>query len=83
MIVEMRKGATSEEVDGVLERAKSLGLGVQLNLGTDKDSGSSSKQLMLSSNLARAYCGPVPSNLEPHPLAFRGWQRLVWSCWRA
>jgi len=36
MIVEMRTGATPEEIDGVVQRAKSLGLGVQLNLGTDK-----------------------------------------------
>ncbi len=36
MIVEMRTGAIPEEVDGVVERAKSLGLNVQLNLGTDK-----------------------------------------------
>ena len=36
MIVEMRTGAPPEEVDGVVQRAKSLGLDVQLNLGTDK-----------------------------------------------
>ena len=36
MIVEMRTGAAEEDVDGVVQRAKSLGLGVQLNLGTDK-----------------------------------------------
>jgi len=36
MIVEMRKGASQEEVDGVLERAGQLGLDVQLNLGTEK-----------------------------------------------
>ncbi len=36
MIVGMRTGATPEEVDGVVQRAKSLGLDVQLNLGTDK-----------------------------------------------
>jgi len=36
MIVEMRTGAIPDEVDGVVERAKSLGLDVQLNLGTDK-----------------------------------------------
>ena len=36
MIVEMSSGTTPEEVDGVVQRAKSLGLGVQLNLGTDK-----------------------------------------------
>ncbi len=36
MIVEMRTGASREEVDAVVEKAKSLDLGVQLNLGTDK-----------------------------------------------
>ncbi len=36
MIVEMRTGAAQEEVDGVVQRAKELGLGVQLNLGTNK-----------------------------------------------
>jgi 3-deoxy-7-phosphoheptulonate synthase len=36
MIVEMRTGAAKVEIDGVVQRAKSLGLGVQLNLGTDK-----------------------------------------------
>ncbi|MDM7999605.1 MAG: 3-deoxy-7-phosphoheptulonate synthase [Dehalococcoidia bacterium] len=36
MIVEMRTHATQREIDGVVERAKSLNLGVQLNLGTDK-----------------------------------------------
>jgi len=36
MIVEMRRGVTTDEVDGVVQRAESLGLNVQLNLGTDK-----------------------------------------------
>ena len=36
MIVEMRRGASREEIDAVAERAKSLGLDVQMNLGTDK-----------------------------------------------
>ena len=36
MIVEMIRGADKEEVDGVVQRAQSLGLNVQLNLGTDK-----------------------------------------------
>lgn len=36
MIVELKKGASKEEVDAVIQRAKSLGLEVQLNLGTDK-----------------------------------------------
>jgi 3-deoxy-7-phosphoheptulonate synthase len=36
MIVEMMKGATKEEVGTVVQKAKSLDLGVQLNIGTDK-----------------------------------------------
>ncbi len=36
MIVEMKKGASREEVDSVVARAETFGLGVQLNIGTDK-----------------------------------------------
>ena len=36
MIVEMKTGASQGEVDGVVEKAESLGLDVQLNVGTDK-----------------------------------------------
>jgi len=36
MIVEMRIGTTPEEIDGVVQKAKSMGLGVQLNVGTNK-----------------------------------------------
>ncbi|MEE8353991.1 MAG: 3-deoxy-7-phosphoheptulonate synthase [Dehalococcoidales bacterium] len=36
MIVEMRKGAARESVDAVVERARSFGFDVQLNVGTDK-----------------------------------------------
>jgi len=36
MIVEMKTGASREEVDGIVQRAKSLDMDVQLNLGTDK-----------------------------------------------
>ncbi len=36
MIVEMRTGTTVAEIDDVVQRAKSLGLSVQLNLGTAK-----------------------------------------------
>ena len=36
MIVEMRTGATKKEINDVVQKAKSLDLGVQLNLGTDK-----------------------------------------------
>ena len=36
MIVEMRRGATQQQVDGVVARARSYGFDVQLNIGTDK-----------------------------------------------
>lgn len=36
MIVEMSKGCTQREIDEVVQRAKSLDMSVQLNLGTDK-----------------------------------------------
>jgi len=36
MIVEMSKGYTQKEIDEVVQRAKSLDMSVQLNLGTDK-----------------------------------------------
>jgi len=36
MIVEMKKGATRDQVDQVVERARSFGFDVQLNIGTDK-----------------------------------------------
>ncbi len=36
MIVEMRTGATSGEIDDVVHKVESLGLKFQLNLGTDK-----------------------------------------------
>jgi len=36
MIVEMRRGASQEQVDAVIERAAKFGFEVQLNVGTDK-----------------------------------------------
>ena len=36
MIVEMRLGASQQQVDAVVERAHSYGFEVQLNIGTDK-----------------------------------------------
>ncbi len=36
MIIGMKTGASPEEIDSVVQRAKSLELGVQLNLGTEK-----------------------------------------------
>ena len=36
MIVETRVGITKDELNGIIERAKSLGMKVQLNVGTDR-----------------------------------------------
>lgn len=36
MIVEMKTGATQHQIEDVVQRAKSLGFSVQLNVGTDK-----------------------------------------------
>jgi len=36
MIVEMKTGATNEEVQRVVERARNMGLGIQMNYGTNK-----------------------------------------------
>jgi 3-deoxy-7-phosphoheptulonate synthase len=36
MIVEMKKGATHEEIDNVVQKVKSFGWDVQLNIGTEK-----------------------------------------------
>ena len=36
MIVEMKTGSSPDEIEGEVQRAKSLGLNFQLNLGTDK-----------------------------------------------
>jgi len=36
MIVEMKHGATQEEIEAVIQRAKSLGLEIQINVGTDR-----------------------------------------------
>jgi 3-deoxy-7-phosphoheptulonate synthase len=36
MIVEMKTGASQEEVDSVVQKVKSMGMDVQLNVGTDK-----------------------------------------------
>ncbi len=36
MIVEMRRGATQEQIDAVIERARKYGFDTQLNIGTDK-----------------------------------------------
>lgn len=75
MIVEMRKGATTEEVDGVVQRAESLGLGVQLNLGTDKTVvallGSNTGQLSLDIFGVLPGVENVARIMKPYKLASR------------
>ena len=75
MIVEMRKGATTEEVDAVVQRAGSLGLEVQLNLGTDKTVvallGSSTGQLSLDIFGVLPGVENVARIMKPYKLASR------------
>jgi len=75
MIVEMRTGATREEVDAVVERAKKLGLGVQLNLGTDKTVvavlGSNTGQLPIDTFAVLVGVEKVSRIMKPYKLASR------------
>ena len=75
MIVEMRRGATTEEVDGVVQRAESLGLGVQLNLGSDKTVvallGSNTGQLSLDIFGVLPGVENVARIMKPYKLASR------------
>jgi len=75
VIVEMRRGATTEEVDGVVQRAESLGLGVQLNLGSDKTVvallGSNTGQLSLDIFGVLPGVENVARIMKPYKLASR------------
>jgi 3-deoxy-7-phosphoheptulonate synthase len=75
MIVEMRTGTTPEEIDGVVQRAKSLGLGVQLNIGTDKTVvaivGSSTGQLPTDIFAVLPGVESVTRIMKPYKLASR------------
>jgi len=75
MIVEMRTGATPEEIDSVVQRAKSLGLGVQLNLGTDKQVvailGSNTGQLSTDIFAVLPAVESVTRIMKPYKLASR------------
>jgi len=78
MIVEMRTGTTPEEVDGVVQRAKSLGLGVQLNLGTDKQVvailGSTTGQLPTDIFAVLPGVESVTRIMKPYKLASRAFK---------
>ncbi|UCC90148.1 MAG: 3-deoxy-7-phosphoheptulonate synthase [Dehalococcoidia bacterium] len=75
MIVEMRTGTIPEEIDGVVKRAKSLGLGVQLNLGTDKTVvailGSNTGQLSTDTFAVLPGVERVTRIMKPYKLASR------------
>ena len=75
MIVEMRSGTTVEEIDGVVQRAKSLGLGVQLNLGTNKQVvailGSNTGQLPTETFTVLPGVESVTRIMKPYKLASR------------
>ncbi len=75
MIVEMRKGATTEEVDAVVQRARSLGLEVLLNLGTDKTVvallGSNTGQLPIDTFAVLPGVENIARIMKPYKLASR------------
>ncbi len=75
MIVEMRIDTTSEEIDSVVQKAKSLGLGVQLNLGTDKTVvailGSNTGQLSTDTFAVLPGVERVTRIMKPYKLASR------------
>jgi 3-deoxy-7-phosphoheptulonate synthase len=78
MIVEMKKGAIQNEIDGVIQRARSFNLDIQLNQGTDKTVvailGSNTGQL--STDLFAVLPGveQVVRIMKPYKLASREFQ---------
>jgi len=75
MIVEMTTGAIPEEVDGVVQRAKSLGLNIQSNFGTDKTLvailGSNTGQLSTDIFAVLPGVASVTRVMKPYKLAAR------------
>ena len=75
MILEMATGATKEQLDSVVERAKSLGLNVQLNRGTEKTVvallGSSTGQLPSDTFAVLPGVESVTRIMKPYKLASR------------
>jgi len=75
MIVEMERGASQEEIGDVVQRAKSLGLNVQLNQGTDKTVvallGSDTGQLSTDSFAVLPGVASVTRIMKPYKLASR------------
>jgi 3-deoxy-7-phosphoheptulonate synthase len=79
MIVEMRTGATRREVDDVVHKAKSLDLGVQLNIGTDKTVvallGSNTGQIPTELFAVLPGVESVTRIMKPYKLASREFQK--------
>ena len=75
MIVEMKTGASQDEIDSVVQRAKSLGLDTQLNLGTDKTVvailGSNTGQLPTDTFAVLPGVESVTRIMRPYKLASR------------
>lgn len=75
MIVEMVTSASQEEVDSVVERARSLGMNVQLNVGTDKTVvallGSTTGQLSTDTFAVLPGVASVTRIMKPYKLASR------------
>jgi 3-deoxy-7-phosphoheptulonate synthase len=79
MIVEMRTGATREEVDDVVQKAKSFALDVQLNIGTDKTVvailGSNTGQIPTDVFAVLPGVESVTRIMKPYKLASREFQQ--------
>src|SRR4030042_1183616 len=75
MIVAMKSGATPEHIDVIVKRAKSLGLGVQLNLGMEKVVvailGSNTGQLSTDTFAVLPMVESVTRIMKPYKLASR------------
>ena len=78
MIVEMRMDSTREEIDNVVERAKLLGMKVQLNLGTDRTVvailGSNTGGLPTDTFAVLPGVESVTRIMKPYKLASRGFK---------
>ena len=78
MIVEMRTGASNEDVRRVVERAESLGLSVQMNYGTNKTVvailGSTTGQLPTDTFAVLPSVETVVRIMKPYKLASRGFK---------
>jgi 3-deoxy-7-phosphoheptulonate synthase len=79
VIVELKKNITPEQVDVVVQRAKSLGFSVQVNLGTDKIVvailGSNTGQLSTDTFAVLPMVESVTRIMKPYKLAARSFKQ--------